>query len=129
MHELVRRVLYACHPLGYGAVDPALFRLLQNLLHAAGPHRLHEGLQDLLGNVAAGSQPVQKQNVKPLASGRDLPLGHIRACAEARAQLRDPPVFHPDPSCVQKFFHQFFHCRGKVYAFLPRRFAYPGSLW
>ena len=129
MHELVRRVLYARHPLGHGAVDPAFFCLLQNLLHAAGAHRFHEGLQDLLGNIAAGGQPIQKHDIQPLPACRDLPLGHIRARAKARAQLRDPPVLHPDPSHVQKFFHQFFHHFGKVYVFLPRRFAYPGSLW
>ena len=88
MQQLVRGVLRRRDPLGHGAIDPCLLRLGEHRLHAAGLHRLHERTQDLLRDIAAGRQPVEKQHVQQRR--------HIRAAAEQRPQLRRAPVFHPD---------------------------------
>jgi len=118
VQQLVRGVLRRRDPLGHGAVDPCLLRLGEHRLHAAGLHRLHERTQDLLRDIAAGRQPVEKQHVQLLPAGRDLPLRHIRAAAEQRPQLRRAPVFHPD-RLPYKTLLSFFRIWRKLYLFSP----------
>ena len=93
--ELVRHIVQVGAGLGHGIVDRRVQRAVVKLLHRPGGAVLHQRLDDIFRDVAAGGQTVDGVNVYGMPGDVQLALIEVARAVEDRHD-----IFVRDRACI-----------------------------